>query len=145
RDLDELPEDERRELVEEQRERLSAAYVSQSPRPVLDVIAEPGNRLVMLVGEPGSGKSTLLRYLLLGVLEPPRQAETGLPLPWTVPFSEGHAFPLLIELRDFHATRRRNDDVDSFLDYALYLGRTEQYFFDALAAIILSLSTDVAL
>jgi HEAT repeat protein/energy-coupling factor transporter ATP-binding protein EcfA2 len=130
RDIEELPQSERRELVEEQREKLSAVYVSQSARPVLEVIAEPSHRLVMLVGEPGSGKSTLLRYLLLGVLEPPCHAETGLPLPWTVPFSTSHAFPLLIELRDFNAIRRRNDDVDSFLDYALYLGRTEQYFFD---------------
>ena len=94
------------------------------------MIAEPSNRLVMLVGEPGSGKSTLLRYLLLGVLDPPVDAATGLPLPWTVPFSAGRAFPLLIELRDFYATRRTNHNVASFLDYALYLGRTEQYFFD---------------
>ena len=130
RDIDELPEGERREFVEDQSEKLSAVYVNQSPRPVLEVIAEPSNRLVMLVGEPGSGKSTLLRYLLLGVLEPPTQAETELPLPWTVPFSASHAFPLLIELRDFYATRRANDNVDSFLDYALFLGRTEQYFFD---------------
>ena len=130
RDIDELPADKRREFIEEQHEKLSSVYVSQARRPVLDVIAEPSNRLVMLVGEPGSGKSTLLRYLLLGVLEPPRQAETDTPLPWTVPFTASGSFPLLIELRDFHATRRTNDDVDSFLDYANYMGRTEQYFID---------------
>lgn len=47
-----------------------------------------------------------------------------------MPFTVEKTFPLLIELRDFKATRRTNDNVDSFLDYALYLGRTEQYIFD---------------
>ncbi|MCX7429245.1 MAG: HEAT repeat domain-containing protein, partial [Planctomycetia bacterium] len=130
RDLDELSDDEQRELAAKHRERLTTAYVNQSPRPVLDVIAEEANRLLMLVGEPGSGKSTLLRYVLLGVLEPPCDAQSGLPLPWTIRFSERRTFPLLIELRDFHATRVHNDDVDSFLDYARYLGQTEQYFLD---------------
>ena len=129
-DLDERSDGEQRELADEQRERLSTVYVSQSPKPVLEVIADPSNRLVMLVGEPGSGKSTLMRYLLLGVLEPPKDASTGQPLPWTTRFRQPTAFPLLIELRDFHATRVTNDEVDSFLDYALYMGRTEQYFLD---------------
>ena len=80
-DLDELSDGQRRELAAEQRERLATAYVNQSPRPVLDVIVEEANRLVMLVGEPGSGKSTLSDYLLLGVLEPPCTAQAGLPLP----------------------------------------------------------------
>ena len=54
-DLDDLTDDQRRELAADQREALAAAYVSQSPRPVLEVIAEEANRRVMLVGEPGSG------------------------------------------------------------------------------------------
>lgn len=39
-DLDQLSPDEREELAESRRERLATAYVNQSPRPVLDVIAE---------------------------------------------------------------------------------------------------------
>lgn len=111
-------------------ERLARDYIAQTPRWVLEVLAEPQNRLLMLTGEPGSGKSTLLRYLLLGVLDPPCDAGTGEPLPWTASFSARTTFPLLIELRDFHATRARHDDIDNFLDYILFLGRTQHYFVD---------------
>lgn len=117
--------DDNEELDAEQLDRLRKAYVSRPTQPVLDVIAAPGNRLCVLTGEAGSGKSTLLRYLLLGVLDPPRDAETGDPLPWTRGFQE--AFPLLIELRDYYATTKQEQEVDNFLDYANYLGRNDHW------------------
>ncbi len=87
------------DLDEQQSDKLHTAYVSQPPKPVLDLIAKAGNRLLVLTGEPGSGKSTLMCYLLTGIIEPPVDRQSGKPLPWTSAF-EG-AFPLLIELRDF--------------------------------------------
>ncbi|MBN2296717.1 MAG: HEAT repeat domain-containing protein [Pirellulales bacterium] len=108
-------------------EKLHSAYVSQASKPVLDVIADPGNRLLVLIGEPGSGKSTLMRYLLTGIINPPVDHECGLPLPWTLAFNE--AFPLLIELRDFYAIRK-DSKCDSFLEYVAYMGKTEQWSLD---------------
>ncbi len=93
-------------------------FVSQPPRCVLDVIGEPGNRLLVLVGDPGSGKSTLLRYLLLELLEPQPDSE------WTAAFIE--TFPVLIELRDFIALRQAGECA-TFLEYAGYMDRTERW------------------
>jgi hypothetical protein len=112
-------------------ERLHAAYVSQLRQPLLNVIAAPVNRLLVLIGEPGSGKTTLLRYLLTGVIEPPFDNKAGLPLPWTLTFQD--AFPLLIELRDFYALRK-NGECDSFLEYVAYMGKTDHWSLDDHAA-----------
>ncbi len=120
-------DDDQQDKDEEKLERLHSTYVSQSPKPVLDVISAAGNRLLMLTGEPGSGKSTLMRYLLTGVIEPPIDRETNESLLWTQAFKD--VFPLLIELRDFHALRKANE-CDSFLQYVDYMGKTEQWFLD---------------
>lgn len=122
-----VDEDTTEDLATQQLEKLRAAYVSQSPKPVLDVIAAPSNRLVVLTGDPGSGKSTLLRYLLTGIIEPPADPQSGKPLGWTESFKE--TFPLLIELRDFYALRQ-SDECDSFLEYVAYMGKTDQWFLD---------------
>ena len=123
----ERPETSDDTLDEKQVEKLHTAYVNQSPRPVLEVIAAPSNRLLVLTGDPGSGKSTLMRYLLTGIIEPPIDRQSGQPLPWTTGFKD--AFPLLIELRDFNALRR-NNECDSFLEYVAYMGKTDQWFLD---------------
>ena len=101
-DLADLDDEQRRE-VRGRIEKSRANYTSQSPRSVLDVVADSSNRLVTLTGEPGSGKSTLMRYLLLGVLEPLLDGAADERPAWTATFDQ--AFPLLIELRDFHALR----------------------------------------
>jgi len=112
---------------EQQLEKLRLTYVNQSPRPVLEVIAQPPYRLMVLTGDPGSGKSTLLRYLLTGIIEPPVDSKSGQPLPWTDSFKE--AFSLLIELRDFYFLRQRGE-CDTFLEYVAYMGKTDQWFID---------------
>lgn len=109
-------------------EKFRTSYISQVPKPVLDVIAAPANRLLVLTGEPGSGKSTLMRYLLTGIIEPPVNRLSGLPLPWSLAFKD--AFPLLIELRDFYALRQRGDCCETFLEYVAYMGKTDQWFLD---------------
>ncbi len=45
--------------------RARAAYAQRPVRGVLEVLAEPGSRLVALLGDPGSGKSTLARFVVL--------------------------------------------------------------------------------
>lgn len=40
-------------------------HLSQAPQAALDVIHDPRNRLIVLLGDPGSGKSSLARYLVL--------------------------------------------------------------------------------
>ncbi len=115
------------DVDEQQLEKLRLTYVNQSPRPVLEVIALPPYRLMVLTGDPGSGKSTLMRYLLTGIIEPPIDPKSGQPLPWTDPFKD--AFSLLIELRDFYFLRQRGE-CDTFLEYVAYMGKTDQWFLD---------------
>jgi hypothetical protein len=61
--LAELPEPEEfdRELLTQIRTR----YAATLPRPVTEIIADSGERNLVLLGDPGAGKSTLLRYLTL--------------------------------------------------------------------------------
>ncbi len=112
---------------EQQIEKLRTTYVNQSPQPVLEIISTADNRLLVLTGEPGSGKSTLMRYLLTGIIEPPIDSESGAQLRWTIAFKD--AFPLLIELRDFHAMRLRGE-CNSFLEYVAYMGKTDHWSLD---------------
>jgi len=130
--VDGKPNDEDGNAVDDEEvARLHTVYVDQSPRPVLDVIADPGNRLLVLIGEPGSGKSTLMRYLLTGLLAPPTDPATGEPLAWTAAMKG--AFPLLIELRDFYAARQ-SGKCSSFLEYVAYMGKVASWGMDDHAA-----------
>jgi energy-coupling factor transporter ATP-binding protein EcfA2 len=97
-DLDpaELPEELDRELLAQAR----ARHAAGRPRPVLDVVTEPGNRLLVLLGDPGAGKSTLLRYLALTFAHyPGDQAQRDEP----VDAAGGLAgwLPVLVELRGY--------------------------------------------
>ena len=118
-----LPEDARERALAEA-ERL---YVSRPSAPALDVVSREANRLLLITGDPGAGKSTLMRYLLLGVFDPPADAGTREPLPWTRTFAG--ALPLLIELRDFNAMRQRGE-CDSFLEYVHYMGKADSWAVD---------------
>ena len=92
------------EWEEEALVRLRRTYLDQSPRPMLEVLADPSQRKLVVLGDPGSGKSLLLQYLVLA------WAETGDLTLHDAPL------PLLIELRDY-ASRRAKGEVKDILDY----------------------------
>ena len=97
------------ELQEEELASLLRTYLDQSPQPMLELLADPSQRKLVVLGDPGSGKSLLLQYLVLA------WADANDPLMGDAPL------PLLIELRDY-ASRRAKGEVSGFLDY---LGRSE--------------------
>jgi predicted NACHT family NTPase len=75
----------------------------------LEVLADPSQRKLVVLGDPGSGKSLLLQYLVLAWAEANDPHLVDAPL------------PLLIELRDY-ASRSAKGEVNGILDY---LGRAE--------------------
>jgi hypothetical protein len=92
------------ELQEEELASLLRTYLDQSPQPMLELLADPSQRKLVVLGDPGSGKSLLLQYLVLA------WADAYDPLLGDAPL------PLLIELRDY-ASRRAKGEVNGILDY----------------------------
>ena len=96
---------------EEQTERRRQEYAELSARPLMEVVDDPSNQRLVILGDPGLGKSTLLRRLALRWAEQP----------------EG-PLPLLVELR----RASPGSEYKSFLDYlasgadqTLFLPRAE--------------------
>ncbi len=93
------------------------AYLEKPALPVLDVITNPENRYIVILGDPGSGKSTLSRYLVLSLLtkedEKLRKAFDNY-------------LPLLIELRDYAAECAKNK-CNTFIEYLDFQGKTKGY------------------
>jgi nucleoside phosphorylase len=81
--------------------------------PVLDVVTDPAQRLLVLLGEPGTGKSSLLRYLALQMAGSATAALTRL---------DGW-LPLLVELRRYAdpAWRTGSWIEGTLLDYMHHL------------------------
>jgi energy-coupling factor transporter ATP-binding protein EcfA2 len=94
---------------------VTEAYARQPIRSALDVLAESGQRRVVLLGDPGSGKSTLVRYVTLAL-----GTRSGHPPAGLMELREH--LPLLIELRGFADPRWRGG---TFLDYVDHLHVTE--------------------
>jgi hypothetical protein len=86
---------------------LPESYGAKPLRRLFDVLGDPEERAVVLLGDPGSGKSTAARYVALslagGVADERLQALAG-------------HLPLLIELRSF-VTLMAEGRCDSFVDY----------------------------
>jgi hypothetical protein len=93
-----------KELDQEALDRHRRSYLDQSPRPVLEVVADPEARKLVVLGNPGSGKSLLLQFMALAWAD--QMVRAG----------EEAALPLLIDLRDY-ARLRHQDSVAGFLDY----------------------------
>jgi predicted NACHT family NTPase len=92
------------ELEDAELARLLRTYLDQSLQPMLEVLADPSQRKLVVLGDPGSGKSLLLQYLVLAWAEANDLHLGDAPL------------PLLIELRDY-ASRRAKGEVNGILDY----------------------------
>jgi GTPase SAR1 family protein len=91
-------------LDEQMLEEHRRAYLDQSPQPVLEILADPANTRVVVLGDPGSGKSTLLQYLLLESADAAMAGDRNNPL------------YLLIELREY-ARYRSEANPPGLLEY----------------------------
>ncbi|MFE4832234.1 NACHT domain-containing protein, partial [Streptomyces sp. NPDC056672] len=84
------------------------AYRQRPPVGVLEVVADPQVKRVVLLGDPGAGKSTLARYLALALTGPePHSSLAGL---------KG-CLPLVIELRRYAEERWRERTFEDFLEH----------------------------
>jgi hypothetical protein len=93
-----------------------AEFKSRPSRPVVEVLASPGNRCAIVLGDPGSGKSTLLRYLALSLIQ-------GSPKPRLQPALAGRV-PFLVDLKSYTGLRAQNR-CDTFFGYFDVLAKQE--------------------
>jgi hypothetical protein len=112
------------------REKLEAAlraYHDRPAKPVLDVIADPGGRKLVVLGDPGAGKSTLSRYLMLALAGPGGvgQAGRGGSRWGGWPGWAAGWLPLLVELRTYTDPGWRNGRAVTFLDLIDHLHATQ--------------------
>ena len=107
-----------------------------APEPALELIAAPGQRCLVLLGDPGAGKSALTRFVLLRLLA--ETPEAGSPLAKL----HGH-LPLLIELRDF-VQREAEHRCTDLLSYLGFLGESLGFGFST-EAVAQHLARDKAL
>lgn len=85
-------------------------------RSIVEVLAEPENSRVIILGHPGSGKSTLSRYLVLSLIDPDGDPVIRGRFP--------QHLPIVIELKSYVALCR-GGKCETFLDFLGHMGETE--------------------
>lgn len=103
-----LPADIPRGMDRHSLERTRQSYRSRPAEAAFDVIGQPGNGLVVLLGDPGSGKSTLARYVALTLADD--RADDRLAA------LRGYQ-PVLVELRDYALSRQRYETFGEYLTF----------------------------
>ncbi|MBS1663632.1 MAG: DUF4062 domain-containing protein [Bacteroidetes bacterium] len=109
-------------ISQEEIKKLSDTYYGKKAAPVLEMLTDPANPHVIILGDPGSGKSTLLKYMALSMID----ASIN---PRLHSFYLG-AFPLLIELRSYIALKKKYQDCRTFLDFCDHLSESQSSFPD---------------
>ncbi|MCI3224731.1 HEAT repeat domain-containing protein [Streptomyces sp. NP-1717] len=89
-------------------QRIHEAYRQRPPVDVLEVVADPHVRRVVLLGDPGAGKSTLARYLALTLTGAEPQGPLAALKGW---------LPQVIELRLYAEERWRERTFEDFLEH----------------------------
>lgn len=94
-----------------------ATYRERPTQPVLEVLTDPSQRLVVLLGDPGAGKSTLARYVTVTLAGENPDVLTPL----------AGRMPILIELRTYADPQWRTGRWadGTFLDLVDYLHTNE--------------------
>jgi HEAT repeat protein len=113
-----LPDNLDRETIERTRK----VYQERPAQPVLEVIARPAGRRIVLLGDPGAGKSTIAQYLMIALAGQLESADGALPGEDAVAGALAGFLPLLVELRTF-ASPQWHDRT--FLDFIDHLHATE--------------------
>ncbi|MGW7202315.1 NACHT domain-containing protein [Streptomyces sp. NPDC054837] len=85
---------------------LRDSYLRRPAQPVLEVLAVPANRLLVVLGDPGAGKSTLVRYAALALAGGPADR----------PLADlAGRVPLVVELRQYAEEQWRHSSFEDFL------------------------------
>ena len=123
-----LPRDyrERHAKPEEPEPDLDRHWQASPREPVLDLLAGPEVRRLVLLGDPGAGKSALARYLLLALLDETPSADAA----WL--YALRPRTPFLIELRDYVA-REAAGECRDLLELPRLAGQPQNLGFDAAA------------
>ncbi|MEU6878461.1 HEAT repeat domain-containing protein [Streptomyces sp. NPDC046712] len=100
-------------LDQEWLEQVRRAYRGRPPVEALEVLADPQQGRVVLLGDPGAGKSTLAHYLALALT-------SGSPPPPLAGLAD--RVPVVLELRKYADARWRDR---SFTDYLDHVGTME--------------------
>ena len=124
----ELPKDLQDEALARKLEQAREIYRTRPRQPVLATVGDPSARKMVILGGPGTGKSTLLRYLLLSLLDPQSDPETGEAPDWMKSIKKD--FPILIELREYIG-QQEEGGYTTFLDFLDHLGANDGYGFTA--------------
>ncbi|MEV4513998.1 HEAT repeat domain-containing protein [Dactylosporangium sp. NPDC049525] len=132
-DADSLPEQLDRDKLKAQLD----AYRTRPTRAVLDVISDPGERKLVVLGDPGAGKSTLARFLLLALADASGQRPASgtamapdLRTPGGQVTGSGLSrlsgwLPVLVELRTYADMQWRSGPSATFFDLLDHLHRTQ--------------------